>query len=58
MHEHSDQNQGPVANGSGEYPLKPRPEDAVPPSPSLRWCPYVGNWCEGRNCYCELTLFA
>ena len=38
--------------------LTPKPEGARPPSPDMRWCPFVGNWCKGHDCYCELTLFA
>lgn len=55
----NDRDQKPITSEDiGGYRLTPKPEGAVPPSPSYRWCPFVGNWCKGHDCYCELTLFA
>lgn len=36
----------------------PMPDGEAPPGPHMRWCVFVGAWCKGSDCYCELTLFA
>lgn len=60
MNQHENgEGQKPLAGEDSDgYRLKAKPEGAAPPSPNLRWCPFVGNWCKGHDCYCELTLFA
>lgn len=43
---------------AGNLSITPKPDGEVPPGPRYRWCVFVGAWCLGTNCFCELTLFA